>query len=211
MPRSTLMEKNIIPVCNTTLSGEYTAQFYSINLKQRINDFGRISNFYNFIMVDDQGFPLWNPLCSDWCFAAIQSNVPKKGKYRHAKVHRLPRILTPRQFMNFKIDDSTYEFPSMEKLLKIAKENQLSWKVRVQFKQLTTSTFSKITHILNPRSNEWEPTDGAVREQNVYSDEDTQWEEEKPLKSFWDYKGDELSNLSKAELKEILDKEFGTS
>src|SRR6056300_549717 len=105
MPRSILMTNNIIPVCNTTLSGEYTAQFYSINPKQRINDFGRISNFYNFIMVDDHGFPLWNPLCSDWCFAAIQSNVPKKGKYRHAKVHRLPRMLTPRQFMNLKIDD----------------------------------------------------------------------------------------------------------
>ena len=54
----------------------------------------------------------------------------------------------------------------MEKLLKIAKENKLSWKVRVQFKKLTTSTFSKITHVLNPRSNEWEPTDGAVREQD---------------------------------------------
>ena len=166
MPRSILMEKNIIPVCNTTLSGEYTAQFYSINPKQRINDFGRISNFYNFIMVDMNGYPLWNPIQSDWCFAAIQSNVPKKGRYRHAKVHRLPRLLTPGQFMNFKVDDSSYEFPSMEKLLKIAKENQLSWKVRVQFKKLTTSTFSKITHVLNPRSNEWEPTDGAVREQD---------------------------------------------
>ena len=156
----------IIPVCNTTGSGEYNAQFHSINSKQQINKFGRISNFYNFIMVDMNGYPLWNPIQSDWCFAAIQSNVPKKGRYRHAKVHRLPRLLTPRQFMNLKVNDSSYEFPSMEKLLKIAKENQLSWKVRVQFKKLTTSTFSKITHVLNPRSNEWEPTDGAVREQD---------------------------------------------
>ena len=148
------MKKHIIPVCNTTLSGEYTAQFYSINPKQRLNDFGRISNFYNFIMIDDQGLPLWSPLCSDWCFAAIQSNVPKKGRYRHAKVHRLPRILTPSKFMNAKINDSSYEFPSMEKLLKISKENELSWKVRVEYKQLPTSTFSKITHIFNPRSNE---------------------------------------------------------
>ena len=68
--------------------------------------------------------------------------------------------------MNLQVNDSSYEFPSMEKLLKIAKENDLTWKVRVQYKQLPTSTFSKITHILNPRSNEWEPTDGAVRDQS---------------------------------------------
>ena len=159
----------IIPVCNTTQTGEYTAQFHSINGKQPINAFGRMSNFYNFIMVDDYGHPLWSSIFSDWCFAAIQSNVPKKGRYRHAKVHRLPRILTPGQFMNLKVNDSSYEFPSMEKLLGLSKEHQLTWKVRVEYKKLKTSTFSKITHVLNPRSNQWEETDGAVRDQCDYS------------------------------------------
>ena len=154
----------IIPVCNTTHTGEYNAQFHSINCKQQINAFGRMSNFYNFIMVDDYGHPLWSSIFSDWCFAAIQSNVPKKGRYRHAKVHRLPRILTPGQFMNLKVNDSSYEFPSMEKLLGLGKEHQLTWKVRVEYKKLKTSTFSKITHVLNPRSNQWEETDGPVRE-----------------------------------------------
>jgi hypothetical protein len=78
----------------------------------------------------------------------------------------LPRILTPTQFTNIQDDrygSHVYDFPTMEMLLEIAKENKLIWRVKVEYKDLDTSSFSKITHIINPRTNQWEATDCQSR------------------------------------------------
>ena len=47
--------------------------------------------------------------------------------------------------------------------MEIANENKLSWRIRVEYKDLKTSSFSKITHIINPRTQEWEATDCVQR------------------------------------------------
>ena len=44
--------KTLKPICDSCPSGEYNALFDSINDKQRIHHKGRMSNFYNFLIVD---------------------------------------------------------------------------------------------------------------------------------------------------------------
>ena len=158
--------KKLKPICDSCPSGEFNAIFDSINDKQRVHQAGRMSNFYNFLIIDENNKPIWNPDKQDYMFAGVQANTPSAGRYRHAKIHELPRILTPSQFLNYQDNRygcHVYDFPTMEMLLEIAKENQLTWRIRVEYKDLKTSSFSKITHIINPRTQQWEATDCVQR------------------------------------------------
>ena len=158
--------KKLKPICDSCPSGEFNAIFDSINDKQRVHQAGRMSNFYNFLIIDENNKPIWNPDKQDYYYAGVQANTPPVGRYRHAKIHVLPRILTPTQFTNIQDDrygSHVYDFPTMEMLLEIAKENKLIWRVKVEYKDLDTSSFSKITHIINPRTNQWEATDCQSR------------------------------------------------
>jgi len=153
----------INPICDSCPSGDFKARFYSVIPKQKINAYGRLSNFYAFQIVDSNGNPLWNSMKKDWYFAGIQANVPKIGKYRHAKIYALPRMLSPSQFMNLEENSLIEEFPSMERLCELSHAHEIIYDIRVEYKELQTSTFSKITDVINPRTGEWESTDMPSR------------------------------------------------
>ena len=107
--------KKLKPICDSCPSGEFNAIFDSINDKQRVHQAGRMSNFYNFLIIDNNNKPIWNPDKQDYMFAGVQANTPSVGRYRHAKVNVLPRILTPSQFLN--IQDNSMVLMYMISLL----------------------------------------------------------------------------------------------
>tara|TARA_R100000654_G_scaffold61514_1_gene88413 strand:+ start:1964 stop:2524 length:561 start_codon:yes stop_codon:yes gene_type:complete len=171
------MKNRIIPHNNSAPTGTYKAQFYSIN-KAKIKDF-RLQYFFSFRIIDKAGKPVWNKDHADYMYAGIQANVPEKdkGNYSTCKVNRLARIMTPRQFM---INGDF--FPSIEDLFKKV-ENDYVYEIIVESKTSPSrTTFSKITHIKNPRDNQFYITDGKSRhmkkdsESSPSKDDEVDWD-----------------------------------